>query len=264
MNVQEFQATLWDYYDQHGRDLPWRNTDDAYNIMVSEIMLQQTQVNRVITKYNEFLKKFPSITSLANAPLAEVLKVWSGLGYNRRAKFLHEAAKEIQTCFDGHVPNNVEDLVRLPGIGKNTAGAILAYAYNQPVIFIETNVRTVYLHHFFKDQSDISDAEIIPILEQTLDQKNPREFYWALMDYGTFLKSTIGNVSKNSKHYAKQSKFEGSLRQVRGQVLRLLAEGDKTSTQILDSILDNRVETVLADLEKEHMISKHGRSYHLG
>lgn len=264
MSLAEFQAVVWDYYDQHQRNLPWRKTDDPYKIMVSEIMLQQTQVNRVIIKYAEFLKAFPSISVLATTQLNEVLRLWSGLGYNRRAKFLHEAAKKLQNDFGGHVPKTPEDLMSLPGIGKNTAGAILAYAYNQPVVFIETNIRTVYLHHFFKDKSEVSDAEIIPVLEQTIDQKNPREFYWALMDYGTYLKSTIGNVSKNSKHYVRQSKFEGSLRQVRGQVLKLLGVKDMTMAQILDSIPDDRVEKVLTDLEKEQMITKRGQSYHLG
>lgn len=243
--MQDFSTALWDAYKTYGRrDLPWRILPaNPYHILVSEVMLQQTQVPRVIPKYNEFLMKFPSLEALAAAPLADVLKAWNGLGYNRRAKYLWEAAK----ASDGQLGTTHEQLLGLPGVGPNTAGAILAYAYNQPAIFIETNVRTVYLHWFFKDQTDVPDSAIRALVEQTVDQQNPREFYWALMDWGTELKRQKSN-NHQSKHYTKQSKFEGSRRQIRGQVLKQLAAGQQPVSD------DPRLPAVLEDLAKEGLI----------
>lgn len=274
MNISDFVDTVWNYYDAHGRhDLPWRKPDadgsfDPYKIMVSEIMLQQTQVGRVIPKYQEFLQQFPAVSALAKAPLADVLQAWSGLGYNRRAKFLWQAAQYVQHQCQGVFPRTVDELVALPGVGKNTAGAIATYAYQTAVPFIETNIRTVYIHHFFADHTDVSDAALLPYITQTLhergDDRSPREWYWALMDYGTFLKQTVGNVSRKSKVYAKQSTFEGSKRQVRGQVLRALAEGPQTAADLANSITDDRLQTVLADLTRESMLFEANGRYHLG
>lgn len=164
----------------------------------------------------------------------------------------------------GVFPKTVDELIKLPGVGKNTAGAIMAYAYNQPAVFVETNIRAVYIHNFFADQYDIADTSILPILERTLDKQNPREFYWALMDLGTYIKSSVGNTSRGSKHYTKQSKFEGSLRQIRGQVLRLLSNKPSTLRQLAKAIADTRLVDVLDELEKEKLISKHAQAYHLG
>jgi A/G-specific adenine glycosylase len=261
----KFNEILWDYYAKHGRhDLPWRIPEadgqfDPYKILVSELMLQQTQVPRVLPKFNEFLIKFPTFKALAAAPLADVLKIWSGLGYNRRAKFLWQAAQKIQTTCNGAFPSTSEALIQLPGVGKNTAGAIMAYAFNKPVVFVETNVRTVYIHHFFQDHTDIPDTAIHELLQATLDPENPREFYWALMDYGSYLKQTVGNLSRRSREYTKQSKFEGSKRQVRGEVLRVLAEGPLTTQAITKRIGDERLPAVLQDLLAEQLIQqKHG------
>jgi len=189
-----------------------------------------------------------------------VLRAWSGLGYNRRAKYLHQAAKTIAMK---DFPQTITELVKLPGIGKNTAGAIMAYAYNQPIVFVETNIRTVYIHHFFHDNSNISDAQIIDLLDQTLNSINPREFYWALMDYGSYLKQTVGNLNKWSSTYSKQSRFKGSIRQLRGQVLRELHEGDKTIKELRDSIADERLPAVLEALLKERMVQFANKKYHL-
>lgn len=261
---EEFKTIVWDYYHEHGRDLPWRQTEaggtfDPYKIMVSEIMLQQTQAARVIPKYHDFLDAFPSVGSLATAPLADVLKVWSGLGYNRRAKFLWQAAQQIKDVF----PDTVEELVRLPGVGLNTAGAILSYGFNKPVVFIETNIRTVYIYHFFSDRTDVHDRELLPIIEATLDTEHPREWYWALMDYGVHIKATIGNTARNSKHYSKQSTFAGSKRQIRGQVIKLLAEGPMVDSELKQIIADERLDDVLGDLLTEQLIHLDGRQYRL-
>lgn len=209
--------------------MPWRQDTRPYYVLVSELMLQQTQVDRVIPKFESFIKRFPSEKELAGAPLAEVLKQWQGLGYNRRAKFLHEAAKQIVKL--GAFPADVSGLVALPGVGKNTAGAILAYAYNKPSIFIETNVRAVYIHHFFADSDDVDDKDISLLVEETLDHEHPREFYWAVMDYGVYLKKQ-GVRPSRSKHYVKQSPLKGSVREVRGQIIAILSESDTTMQQL--------------------------------
>ncbi len=286
-----FREVLWAYYHAHGRhDLPWREPEpdgsfDPYKIMVSELLLQQTQVSRVIPKYREFLRQFPTVAALARAELGDVLRTWQGLGYNRRAKYLHEAAKLVYNL--KHFPDTREELVRLPGIGVGTAGAILAYAYNQPALFVETNVRTVFLYHFFPERTDVSDREILDLLEQVLleeagdERPEPsalpqpsgmkktarsshyREFYWALMDYGSHLKVTVGNANKASKHYTKQSRFDGSRRQVRGQVIRLLGGGSKTLPQLHGLVSDERLESVLGDLVAEGLIREQGSTYAL-
>lgn len=263
----DFLRVLRAYYDQYGRhDLPWRKPEpdgsfDPYKILLSEIMLQQTQVPRVITKYREFLTAFPTVVVLAEAELGQVLRAWSGLGYNRRAKYLHDTAKTVVS--GKSFPDTLTELVKLPGIGKNTAGAILVYAFNKPALFIETNVRTVYIHHFFGDKSGVADSEIIQLLERTMDKENPREFYWALMDYGTFLKGKVGNVNKLSKHYVKQSKFHGSRRQIRGQVLKVLGEKQCTFTELKTIIPDNRLEGVLRELAGEGLVRQAGNTYRL-
>lgn len=271
--VHDFVSTVWEYYDKDGRhDLPWRQPSkdgvfDPYAIMVSEIMLQQTQVKRAIIKYDEFLSTFPTISSLSEAPLASVLKTWSGLGYNRRAKFLWQAAQDIHA--KGSFPQTVDLLVKLPGIGINTAGAIAAYAFNRPVFFIETNIRTVFIHHFFEDHDDITDKQLMPLIEAALEDAlergaSPREWHWALMDYGTYIKQTIGNAARRSKTYTKQSKFEGSRRQIRGQVLRVLGQRPQRLLELQQLINDERLSGVLQTLENESFISFNDEHYHLG
>ena len=265
VTIKKFCYEVLRYYAKHGRhDLPWRQPErngrfDPYKILVSELMLQQTQVSRVIPKYHEFLQEFPNVTMLAKAPLGQVITTWSGLGYNRRAKYLHEAAKQIAAL--PVFPNTITELVKLPGVGKNTAGAVLAYSFNEPIVFIETNIRTVYIHHFFADRINITDTEIAELLEQTLDRRNPREFYWALMDYGTHLKRSLGNLNKLSKHYTKQSKFTGSLRQLRGQVLRDLASGPLQADGF--TARDERLQQVLDVLVAEELIVHQNGIYRL-
>lgn len=237
--------------------MPWRETTDPYAILVSECMLQQTQVDRVIPKFNEFIAAFPTVQSLADASFKDVLSHWSGLGYNRRALWLHESAKKICTDFDGRVPDSIDELTTLKGIGHNTAAAICAYAFNQPVVYVETNIRAVYIHHFFQDRDDVTDKEILDTVEQTLDTSSPREWYWALMDYGTYLKKTFKNPARKSKHHTKQSTFKGSRREIRGKILRYLLDNQKvTLSQLNDDIQSEKhsVEDILADMEKEGLI----------
>ena len=259
MNKQEqrFIETVWKHYRQHGRhNLPWKKTADPYKILVSEIMLQQTQVERVLPKYKSFLKKWGTARQLAAAPLSEVLKEWQGLGYNRRARMLHECAKKISVR-SGKWPRTHKELVMLPGVGPYTAGAVMAFAFNKAVPIIETNIRTAYLHHFFMNRTDVTEKQILKKIEKTLDTANPREWYWALMDYGSFLKRQHGNNAKQARSYSKQSKFKGSDREVRGAIIRELATGNKSQRTLLKLPFDEqKIEAQLKKLQEEGMVVK--------
>lgn len=237
--------------------MPWREDTQPYYVLVSELMLQQTQVERVIPKFQAFITAFPNVASLAQASLAGVLTEWQGLGYNRRAKFLHEAAKMIMNDFAAEFPTNVLDLLRLPGVGKNTAGAIRAYAFNRPAIFVETNVRTVYFHHFFADRESVTDHVIREKLQETFDREHPREWYWSLMDYGTCLKSQgVRNISQ-SRHYSKQSPLKGSVREVRGQIIRELIGNGSTDAKLRVRFRDDeRLPLALEALIREGIVTR--------
>ncbi|MBU6501207.1 A/G-specific adenine glycosylase, partial [Patescibacteria group bacterium] len=186
--IKKFRAVVRRYFREQGRDLPWRRTDDPYRIFVSEVMLQQTNVDRVALRYEAFLARFPSAQELAEAPFEEIFSFWRGLGYNRRALALKRAAGIMVREHGGTVPRTLEELDALPGIGEATAAAVLVYAWNTPVSFIETNIRAVFIHFFFPKKKKVGDKEIFPLVERTLDRKNPRGWYSALMDYGAMLK----------------------------------------------------------------------------
>jgi A/G-specific adenine glycosylase len=264
--IRLFRKKVYDYYDREGRDLPWRKKVNPYRVLVSEIMLQQTQVARVIEKYHEFLAAFPNFSALAEAPLSRLLKVWSGMGYNRRALALRALAQEVADDHGGRLPRDRETLVALPGIGKYTAGAVMAFAFEEPVVFMDTNIRRVFIHEFFHGRQNIHDDEIIPLVERTLDAANPRKWYNALMDYGAMLKEKHGNPNRRSAHYVRQSPFDGSNRQVRGRILKaLVAESPLSAAEIMKkSGMDReRVMKNLADLEREGFIRKQGRNYRI-
>ncbi len=257
--IAEFQKIIWDFYKRFGREFPWRNIDNPYRIAISEVMLQQTQTFRVIEKYEQFIEESPCFERLATASLRDVLSVWQGLGYNRRGKFLHEMAQIIMENHDGKWPDTPEELITLPVIGPATAASIATFAFNKPTVFIETNVRAVFIHFFFKNQQRVHDQEIMPLVAQSVDQENPREWYYALMDYGVMLKRTMPNPSRKSKHHTRQSTFEGSNRQIRGQIIRKLTEIQCVSIEAIVSNLKfdkSRVEGVIEDLLRENIIQK--------
>lgn len=257
-DVTTFKELIWQFYEEHGRSFPWRNIDDPYRVVVSEIMLQQTQTYRVVDKYLQFIQEFDSFESLANATLKDVLSLWQGLGYNRRGKYLHDLAKIVVQELDGVLPDDPEILVKLPGIGPATAASICAFAFNRPTIFIETNIRAVFIHHFFNDSSSVHDKELMPLIEQAVDQDNPREWYYALMDYGVMLKKQLPNPSRKSAHHSKQSKFEGSDRQIRGAILRLALSTKNLSKELLLEKINkdsDRVSAILDDLSSEQLIT---------
>ena len=182
-------------------------------------MLQQTQVERVISFYKKFLKRFPNVQSLASSNLRSVLQNWQGLGYNRRAKMLWETAKR------GPIPRAYGDLIELPGVGDYTAKAVRVFAFNEPEIMIETNIRTVFLHHFFPKKKKVIDADLVPYMILSINKKNSREWYWALMDYGAHLKKTVPNPSRRSATHTRQKSFKGSDREIRGAILRAFLTG---------------------------------------
>ncbi len=258
-----FLKVVLGFYKKHGRhNLPWRKTRDPYKILVSEVMLQQTQVDRVIPKYKSFLKKFPTARRLANAPLSLVLKEWQGLGYNRRAKMLHEAGKI--TAKRGDFPRTYAGLIALPGVGPYTAKAVRVFAFNEPELMIETNIRAAYLHHFFANRKKVRDNEILGTISLPAGVQ-PRIWYAALMDYGAHLKKTLPNPSRRSAHHAKQKPFKGSDREIRGAILKLLSEINCAAKSF--SVLPfspKRIRAQLLALQKDGLVRKQGGVYLLG
>jgi len=248
--------------------MPWRSDTSPYAIFVSEIMLQQTQVPRVLSKFPEFIKRFPDFKALGGASLSEVYPLWQGLGYNRRAKWMRDAAAIICNEYSGKLPEQRGVLESLPGIGLHTAAAMIVYAYNRPEIFIETNVRSVFIHHFFPDTENVSDAQIKPLLEQTIDRKNPRAWYWAVMDYGTQLKQLHGNISRRSSIYKKQTPFKNSDRKIRGEILRIISGKNRAVFSDLcreespNEIV--RYQSILDSMKGEGIIREEKGKYSLG
>ncbi|OGX25394.1 MAG: hypothetical protein A3D10_04245 [Omnitrophica WOR_2 bacterium RIFCSPHIGHO2_02_FULL_48_11] len=258
LRIRNFRDEVWRYWKKHGRrKLAWRKTRNPYRILVSEVMLQQTQVLRVITKYKEFLKEFPTVQKLARAPLGSVLKVWSGMGYNRRAKYLRDAAGIIVGKHKGRVPKDEAVLRALPGVGPYTARAVRVFAFNEPDVLIETNIRAAFIHLFYPSvlqNTGIEDSKILLIAAAAAEGQNPREWHWALMDYGVHIKKLHKNPARKSAHYTKQSKFEGSLRQVRGAILKSIL---KDIPHIdLRGRYGKKYEAALTSLSKDGLILK--------
>ncbi len=259
MTAKQFKKTIYTHYKNHRRDFPWRNTNDPYRILVSEIMLQQTQTHRVLPKYQGFIKMFPTFAALHRASFKKVLRAWSGLGYNRRALALKKIAARVQQEYGGRLPDTTNVLESFPGIGPHTAGAIAAFVYNTPAVFIETNVRTVFIYHFFKGEKKIHDEAIRKLVEKTLDKKNPREWYYALMDYGAMLKKIQGSNNPKSAHYRKQSLFKNSNRYKRGLILKMLLKRKTVTVKKIKTLMPpQEAESILLQLEKEGMVKKVG------
>lgn len=216
----KFRRIVFRFYDTSARKFPWRETRDPYAILVSEVMLQQTQTSRVEERYPKFLKKFPTVKRLAQSPQSAVLAMWEGMGYYRRARNLHQAAIAICERFGGEVPDDTESLRALPGIGAYTAAAIQAFAFNKPSPMIETNIRAVYLYAWYSGRVGVTDKEILEQINATMDRKRSREWFYALMDFGVELKKVRTRIHERSKHHVKQSAFEGSDRQLAARVLK--------------------------------------------
>ena len=254
--IQDFQKTILSHYHENLRPMPWRETYDAYQIMVSEFMLQQTQVSRVLPKYLEWMEKFPSLEALARSPLSEVLITWSGLGYNRRAKFLWEASKILFFEKNGIFPSQAAELEKLPGFGPYTARAVLCFSQKSPEVFIETNIRSLYIFYFFKERDAVHDKEIFPLIEKTLYYKDPKTWYYALMDYGSTLKKKVKNPSLKSIHHIKQSPFKGSFRELRGLILKELSLEQNLGIKLDEIGKKHKAEYALLEEAAEKLLSE--------
>lgn len=224
--LRRFQKKIFDWWEGNKRDLPWRKTHDPYRIMVSEIMLQQTQVARGLLKYQEFITRFPSLESLAGASPAEVIRVWKGMGYNRRAVYLHGAARKIVTDYHGIFPQDERALLQLPGLGKYTTRAILVFAYKKDVAMVDTNIRQIITHFFFHDVPQ-SEKMIQEVADALIPQGKAWEWHQALMDYGA-----LALDRKKNKRKKKQTPFKETNRYFRGRILDLLREGDKQEDEV--------------------------------
>ena len=264
--IRAFRAKVRAHYRSHARSMPWRETRDPYRILVSEVMLQQTQVDRVRVKYAEFLAAFPDLNALACASFARVLAAWQGLGYNRRAVNLQRSARILDAEHGGRIPDDTAALVALPGIGAATAASIRAFAFDAPVVFIETNIRRVFIHEFFPGGEAVADAELLPLVAAALDKRSPREWYYGLMDYGAALARQVPNPNRRSRSYSRQSRFEGSDRQVRGALLRALVGGAaQTGAGLAQAVAGDRerVARLLGDLEREGFVQRAGRRFRI-
>ena len=277
---QNVQRKVWNWYRANAHPLPWRETSNPYHIFVSEIMLQQTQISRVLQKYPLFLKKFPDVPSLAKAPFRTVLQTWHGMGYNRRALYLKQAAERICKNHGGTIPKQEEQLHALPGVGAYTASAIMCFAYGTCHPFIETNIRRAIIHECFPRKQDITDKEILQMLRhiqpprpRKLGEARPkgaadsdirREWYYALMDYGRDALKHVPNPNRKSKQYTKQSRFEGSTRYMRAKIISYLLTNKKATEeelflslkadQHLADISYEDTARALAGLTKEHLV----------
>ncbi|MFP3089309.1 A/G-specific adenine glycosylase [Treponema sp. TIM-1] len=258
-SISEFKEIIYSHFEEKGRTFPWREDPRPWGVMVSEFMLQQTQIERVIPYWERWMRLWPTPGDLAEVSLEDALREWSGLGYNRRGRFLTECARLIARKYQGEVPEKPAILLSLPGIGAYTAGAIACFGYNYPSVFIETNIRASVIHFFFQNQEAVDDREIFPILKEALDHDNPRRWYWALMDYGAALKKVTVNPGRRSAHYTKQSPFEGSSRQQRGRIIKtLVLQGPATAAELQKStgMKPEELYKALDTLEKDSMVAE--------
>lgn len=271
--VKQFNKILFRWQKTHYRDMPWRpaygdpKPFDPYRILVSEIMLQQTQVDRVREKYAAFMKEFPTVRKLAAAPLSQVLGLWSGLGYNRRAKYLHECARIVVCDHGGKFPSTYEELVALPAIGRSTAGALLAFSFGQDTPMIDTNIRRMLVRVFFKEAIP-SDKELYEFAMSIIPKGKGRLWNYAMLDIGAAL-CTARNHSdacpfiplhgevEDFVYKKPQAKFKGSNRFYRGRIMKYLLEyGPSTKAKTMKELGFTAItfETALASLLKEKLV----------
>ncbi len=270
----QFVSTVLSFFKENKRSFPWRKKTpssrvSAYKILVSEIMLQQTRTDRVEQKFKEFLREFPTLFALADATPREVLVVWKGLGYNTRALSLLNASRTIQKEFGGRIPKDPKKLASLKGVGEYTAKAVSTFAYNEPHIFIETNIRSAFTHHFFKKSSAVPDSKLAPLMEKCLlvatNRKiPPRDWYAALMDYGAHLKKSGVLINHKNCLYKKQSPFQGSNREVRSKITTLLLKvASMDEKQLERKVNDPRTKKALTTLLKDGVIQKKNSHYYI-
>lgn len=252
LDLGDFRALVLARGRELYRDLPWRRTRDPYAIWISEVMLQQTQTTRVDGRWQRWLERFPTVDALAAADAADVLDEWQGLGYNRRALSVLRAAQAVSAA-GGMMPAETAALEALPGIGPATAAGIRAFAFDLPGVYLETNVRTVFLHELCPNAESVPDRELVPLVRDTCPpdasdpEDDPRTWYYALLDYGAYLKRTVPNPSRRSRGHTRQSRFEGSHRQKRAELLRVLLahRGDGAGGADFETIFQELVSSEL-------------------
>jgi A/G-specific adenine glycosylase len=252
-----FRQKVMHFYMENRRSMPWRdlpedNVERFYRVLVSEMMLQQTQVSRVLPKYIEWMNSLSTLKDAQSASLHQILLLWSGLGYNRRGKYVYDILQELKAR---RLPASIEELTCFKGIGHNTAAAILVYTYDQPHVFVETNIRTVMIAEFYGFLDKVSDRQILECVKETLPKSGYRDWYYALMDYGTHLKK-LGYTARASSQYKKQSRFEGSTRQLLAGILREVITSKQGITwhDLLVQFSDNRTEQMIKNLVEDGLL----------
>lgn len=256
--ISRFRHFIWDFFRDHGRSFPWRETRDPYRILVSEMMLQQTQTERVLPKYLQFIDVYPDMPSLSRAQFGEVYPLWQGLGYNRRCLALIAIASRCVEEFGGAIPNCTRTLLSFPSVGPATAAALKAFAWGEPSLYLETNIRRVLLHVWHNRESGVPDRKLLETLEQVMDKDDPRMWYYAMMDYGVHLRKAVANPNTRSRHYTRQKPFKDSDREIRGMVLRILSKKHSATLQEIVQIADmplGRVEYNLNSLVRDGMVA---------
>ena len=247
--LRNFTGEVHSWYALNGRVFPWRETTDPYHILLSEMMLQQTQTQRVLPKYRLFLDLWPDFLTLSRASLTDILLAWKGLGYNRRAKALKQIAQRTHE-WGYTLPPDYETLLQLPMVGPATASALMAFSYGEPAIYLETNIRRVILHYFFQDEPSVHDRSIVGVLSSLSQlQDDHRHWYYALMDIGVQLKASGINPNRRSLHYSRQTPFEDSSRQVRSTVLDIITTGGGQVIDDLDAALSFSRDRIVSALE---------------
>jgi A/G-specific adenine glycosylase len=263
------------------RDLPWLNDPRPWAILVSEVMLQQTSTARVVVPWTRFMERFPTADACAQAPLAEVLVAWSGLGFPRRAKALHDAARLIVDEFSGVVPGEVEELRRLPGVGEYTANAVASFAHGRPVAVLDTNVGRVLARAVANDTLAMRAAR--ELAQELLPRSDAARFNQAMLDLGAqFCRATprcgecplasscawrreggSDPAPRSAAVSRPQAPYGGSDRQLRGRVLRELHDGPRSRTYLVKTlgVEGARARSVLAGLVGDGLIARVGRSY---
>jgi A/G-specific adenine glycosylase len=260
-DIQRFQQKILEFYQKNKRDLPWRKTTDPYHILVSEFMLQQTQVSRVVEYYNKWMESWPTVNNLASEEYKNVLQSWMGLGYNRRAMYLHNTAKIIVKDFDSDVLNAVNHYENLPGIGLYTSKAIQIFAANADIATVDTNIRRILISEFDLNEN-ISENDLFSLAQLCLPHGKSRDWHNALMDYGAmYLTSRKSGIKPKTQ----QSRFKGSDRQIRGQILRLLLKEDHSFYELHHQIQvnDTRLTGILDKMIHEKTISKTNEKFHV-
>jgi len=257
--IRLFQEKVLSFYTQHGRDLPWRKTTDPYKILLSEMMLQQTQVSRVMEYYMQWIERWPTVESLAEAPWKDVLKAWMGLGYNRRAVHVHQAAQTIANTFAGDILQAMEHYEKVPGIGLYTSRAVRIFASNADIVTVDTNIRRIFIHEFSLPEN-ISSKELWSLAEQCLPKDQSRTWHNALMDYGALL---MTSRKTGIRPLTMQSKFEGSDRQIRGMILRQLLQCSSSLEELkmITKINTSRLQKILEKMIQEGLISLSNNRY---